>query len=87
MTEKMGPKETERFFREGGRDALKNVYEGDPWESAPLILKVANPSNYGKICRFVVVFVHCQCWCYLSLVSDMCVQHMMVDGYAARWSF
>ena len=23
----------------------------------------------------------------LSLVSDMCVLHMVVDGYAARWSF
>ena len=56
MTEKMGPKETERFFREGGRDALKNVFEGEPWESAPLIVKVANPSNYGRICRFVVVW-------------------------------
>ena len=56
MTKKMGPKETERFFREGGRDALKNVYEGEPWEAAPLILKVANPGNYGRICRFVVVW-------------------------------
>ena len=24
---------------------------------------------------------------YVSLVSGMCVLHMMVDGYAARWSF
>ena len=52
----MGPKETERFFREGGKDALKDVYEGEPWDAAPLILKVANPSNYGRICRFVVVW-------------------------------
>ena len=52
----MGPKETKRFFREGGTDALKNVYEGEPWEAAPLIVKVANPGDYGKICRFVVVW-------------------------------
>ena len=32
-------------------------------------------------------------WClllvlvYVSLVRDMCVLRMMVDGYAARWSF
>ena len=52
----MGPKETERFFREGGKDALKNVYEGEPWDAAPLIVKVANPGNYGRICRFVVVW-------------------------------
>ena len=56
MTEKMGSKETERFFREGGKDALKNVYEGEPWDAAPLIVKVANPGNYGRICRFVVVW-------------------------------
>ena len=56
VTEKMGPKETERFFREGGKDALKDVYEGEPWDAAPLIVKVANPGNYGRICRFVVVW-------------------------------
>ena len=56
MTKKMGPKETERFFREGGKDALKNVYEGEPWEASPLIVKVANPGNYGRIHRFVVVW-------------------------------
>ena len=56
MVEKMGPKETRRFFREGGKDALKNVYEGEPWEAAPLIVKVANPGDYGRIRRFVVVW-------------------------------
>ena len=48
----MGPKETERFFREGGKDALKDVHKGEPWDSAPLIVKVANPGEYGKIHRF-----------------------------------
>ena len=56
MTKKMGPKETERFFREGGKDALKDVHKGEPWDSAPLIVKVANPGDYGKIHRFVVVW-------------------------------
>ena len=51
----MGPKETKRFFRDGGKDALKDVYEGEPWDSAPLIVKVANPDN-GTIHRFVVVW-------------------------------
>ena len=56
MTKKMGPKETERFFREGGKDALKDVHKGEPWDSAPLIVEVANPGDHGKIHRFVVVW-------------------------------
>ena len=52
----MGPVETARFFRDGGKDAMKDVFTGGPCQPGPLIVKVANPENHGKVCRFVVVW-------------------------------
>ena len=56
VTSKMGPVETARFFREGGKDAMKDVFTGGPCQPGPLIVEVANPENHGKVCRFVVVW-------------------------------
>ena len=56
VTSKMGPVETARFFRDGGKDAMKDVFTGGPCQPGPLIIKVANPENHGKVCRFVVVW-------------------------------
>ena len=75
----MGPKETERFFREGGTDALKNMFEGEPWEAAPLIVKVANPGDSGRIHRFVVIWNnksqdHKNCPFYHHMLSKKTVE-------------
>ena len=56
MTSKMGPVETARFFRDGGKDAMKDVFAGGPCQPGPLIVEVANPHNHGEMCRFVVVW-------------------------------
>ena len=52
----MGPVETARFFREGGQDAMKDVFAGGPCQPGPFIVEVANPENHGEIWRFVVVW-------------------------------
>lgn len=56
VTSKMGPVETARFFRDGGKDAKKEVFTGGPCQPGPLIVEVANPENHGKVSRFVVVW-------------------------------
>ena len=56
MTSKMGPVETARFFRDGGKDAMKDVFAGGPCQPGPLIVEVANPDKHGEMCRFVVVW-------------------------------
>ena len=52
----MGPVETARFFRDGGKDAMKDVFAGGPCQPGPLIVEVANPDKHGEMCRFVVVW-------------------------------
>ena len=73
VTSKMGPVETARFFRDGGQDAMKDVFTGGPCQPGPLIVEVANPENHGKVCRFVVV------WDNKSRDHSKCnfFQHMM----------
>ena len=52
----MGPVETARFSRDGGQDAMKDVFAGGPCQPGPLIVEVANTDNHGEMCRFVVVW-------------------------------
>ena len=70
------------------------------WLWSFCFLGLTNTWNYTSVicfessllfCHFVMVLVCCWClllvWVYVSLVRDMCVLCMMVDGYAAWWSF
>ena len=50
----MGPVET--ASRDGGQDAMKDVFAGGPCQPGPLIVEVANTDNRGEMCRFVVVW-------------------------------
>ena len=50
----MGPVET--ASRDGGQDAMKDVFAGGPCQPGPLIVEVANTDNHGEMCRFVVVW-------------------------------
>merc|ERR1712012_1420166 len=71
VTSKMGLVET--ASRDGGQDAMKDVFAGGPCQPGPLIVEVANTDNRGEVCRFVVV------WDNKSKDHKTCdfFQHMM----------